>query len=161
MKFYIAQVTFDPNNFVNTSDFLKNELEKLVNKRIFKKVELEDKYKNWKFFYTVSSNGSCAKKGHIGLTPSKSFKLKIIEHYVFFPKLSKHQKYNYNKRKFVKFFFEGLRKILKVYNFNDDGLLEECLKYSLAHIITDPNAEFKDDNIYLSKKQIAKILRSK
>ena len=161
MKFNIAQVTFDPNNFVNISDFLKNELEKLVNKRIFKKIKIEDKYKNWVFLYTVSSNESCAKKGHVGLTPSKSYKLKIIEHYVFFPKLSKNQRYNYNKRKFVKFFFVGLREIFKVYDFYDEGLLEECLNYSLTRIIKDPRAEFKDNNIYLSKKQIAKILRSK
>jgi len=161
MKFSIAQVTFDPNNFVNVSDFLKKELERLVNRRIFKKIKIDDKYKTWHFFYTISSNSSCAKRGHAVLTPSKSFKLKIIEHYVFFPKLSKHQKYKYNKNKFVKFFFEALGKILKMYDFNDDELLEECSVYSFTHIINDPRSEYKDNNIYLSKKIIAKILRSK
>lgn len=161
MRFHISQVTFDPNNLVNVSDFLIEQLEVLVNRKISKKIEIEAKYMNWRFFYTVSSSSSCAKRGHAVLTPSKSSRLKIIEHYVFFPKLSKHQKYTYNKKKFVKFFFEGLRKILKKYNFNDSKLLAECLNYSLTNIINDPRAEFIDDNIYLSEKEISKILEAK
>ena len=161
MKFEISQVTLDHNNFVNISIFIKNELRKLVNREIFKKLKYDEKYKNWDFVYLISSHSSYAKRGHINLNPSRSFKYKAIEYYVYFPKLSKHQNYKYNKKKFVNFFFEGLKKILGEFNFNDNELLEKCLQHSIAHIISDRRSDYEEQDVYLSKKQIAKILRSK
>ena len=159
MEFRITQFTLDPNNYVNVSDFLINRLEKLVNGKICKKVKTEEKYRKWKLIFLISSHSSYAKRGFVSLNPTRSFKFKELEYYVYFPKLSKHQKYNYNRRKFVKFFFEGLKSILGEFDFNDDALLKECLQHSLDHFITDPRSMYKDDNIYLSKKEIARILR--
>ena len=161
MKFGISQFTLDPNNFVNISIFIKKEIARLVNSEIFKKIKTDEKFKNWHCVYIISSHSSYAKRGHVNLNPSRSFKYKAIEYYVYFPKFSKQQNYKYNKKKFVKFFFEGLKKILSEFNFNDNELLEKCLQYSITQIITDRRSDYEEQGVYLSKKQITQILRSK
>ena len=154
MKFDITQFTLDTENFVNVSIPLTGELSKLINRKIFKPFIKSQKYQGWCLVYLISSHERHRKKVYVNPIPSKSVKYKEIEYYVYFPKISKRVVYPYNKRKFVKYFFEGLETILEKLGFRNSNLLKECLEFAISKIITNPRTDFREQVVYVPKTKL-------
>jgi hypothetical protein len=163
MKFAITQFTFDPKNFVNISEPVKNDLETRVNK-ILKQLQIGSKYTNWEFVYVISSHEDYSKKLTILKKPMKSHKNKTLTFYIYFPRLrrtTKYGEYGYNLEKFIEFFFESLDKLLLSFfeiKQIDSTIIAENFKKKW---INNPKAIYDEDEILLTPAEIRKILREK